>query len=231
MRVAAMVTCQPRRLASRATRPDPEVSGISLRLIVGLAATALGSVHAPPERLDATVDSTLPLRRALMRAGAGTQARAGATGPLPRAGRRHLPRPRRVPRDRPRRGRHTREPDGPDAAVEALLAAGAVGIVLSGRDRAAYRRALGGRHAQRPAAHRGAARPPRHLHDRGAERHPRAPDGDAAPPRGRRPRPRADRARGRLARRPLRAGRRLPRRGRHGDDDRRARHRPRRVEP
>ena len=49
------------------TRPDPDVSGISLRLIAGLAATAQGSVQASPDRLDASVDSTLPLRQALKR--------------------------------------------------------------------------------------------------------------------------------------------------------------------
>ena len=52
---------------------DAEVhgSGISLRLIAGLAATVHGSVHASPARLDVGVDSTAPLRVALRDAGAG----------------------------------------------------------------------------------------------------------------------------------------------------------------
>src|SRR4051794_35304748 len=51
----------------------PEVSGISLRLIAGLAATAHGLVHADPPRLDVTVDGTTPLRSALRDARAGSR--------------------------------------------------------------------------------------------------------------------------------------------------------------
>jgi purine catabolism regulator len=52
---------------------EAEVSGISLRLIAGLAATAHGSVRSEPGRLDVTVDSTAPLRTALRDASAGTR--------------------------------------------------------------------------------------------------------------------------------------------------------------
>ena len=54
---------------SSRSRSDSDVSGISLRLIAGLAAAAQGSVHGSAHRLEATVDSTLPLGRALERAG------------------------------------------------------------------------------------------------------------------------------------------------------------------
>lgn len=49
---------------------EPEVSGISLRLIAGLAAAAHGAVRAGHRRLDVSVDSTTPLRSALRDAGA-----------------------------------------------------------------------------------------------------------------------------------------------------------------
>ncbi|GAA5022706.1 PucR family transcriptional regulator [Terrabacter aeriphilus] len=55
----------------RSGEPEPEVSGISLRLIAGLAATAHGSVRAGSSRLDVTVDGTAPLRTALRDAVAG----------------------------------------------------------------------------------------------------------------------------------------------------------------
>src|SRR5687767_2845734 len=55
---------------SRHGAAEPRVSGISLRLIAGLAATAHGSVHASAHRLDVSVDSTTPLRAALRDAGA-----------------------------------------------------------------------------------------------------------------------------------------------------------------
>ncbi|MER7073719.1 helix-turn-helix domain-containing protein [Terrabacter sp. NPDC000476] len=55
----------------RPGEPEPEVSGISLRLIAGLAATAHGSVRAGSGRLDVTVDGTAPLRPALRDAAAG----------------------------------------------------------------------------------------------------------------------------------------------------------------
>ncbi len=51
--------------AGRPGEPEPEVSGISLRLIAGLAATAHGVVRADAARLDVSVDSTTPLRSAL----------------------------------------------------------------------------------------------------------------------------------------------------------------------
>src|SRR6478752_515202 len=51
--------------AGRSGEPEPEVSGISLRLIAGLAATAHGVVRAEAARLDVSVDSTTPLRSAL----------------------------------------------------------------------------------------------------------------------------------------------------------------------
>src|SRR6476646_268928 len=44
---------------------EPEVSGISLRLIAGLAVAAHGVVRADHRRLDVSVDSTTPLRSAL----------------------------------------------------------------------------------------------------------------------------------------------------------------------
>src|SRR6476620_4653933 len=49
---------------------EHEVSGISLRLIAGLAAAAHGAVRADRRRLDVSVDSTTPLRSALRDAGA-----------------------------------------------------------------------------------------------------------------------------------------------------------------
>lgn len=57
---------------AQATGPtQPEGSGISLRLIAGLAALAHGVVHADIPRLDTGVDSTIPLRSALRGAAAG----------------------------------------------------------------------------------------------------------------------------------------------------------------
>jgi purine catabolism regulator len=53
---------------------EPEVSGISLRLIAGLAAAAHGVVRADHRRLDVSVDSTTPLRSALRDADAGASA-------------------------------------------------------------------------------------------------------------------------------------------------------------
>ncbi|GAA2021856.1 PucR family transcriptional regulator [Terrabacter terrae] len=50
---------------------QPDASGISLRLIAGLAAAAHGQVHADFPRLDTSVDSTTPLRSALRAAVAG----------------------------------------------------------------------------------------------------------------------------------------------------------------
>ncbi|MEO7448758.1 MAG: helix-turn-helix domain-containing protein [Humibacillus sp.] len=57
-------------------RPDdrePEVSGISLRLIAGLAVTSQGLVHADPARLGVSVEGTTPLRSALRDARAGAR--------------------------------------------------------------------------------------------------------------------------------------------------------------
>ena len=113
---------------SHAPRAVPEVSGISLRLIAGLAATAQGSVQASPERLDATVDSTLPLRQALRRAADTTAPVAALAHCLVLADAASL---------------HEITPagaaDGPAAVVDALQGAGAVGLVVSGPDPAAYR--------------------------------------------------------------------------------------------
>src|SRR3954449_11530106 len=72
----------------------PEVSGISLRLIAGLAATAHGLVHSDPPRLDVTVDGTTPLRSALRDARAGSRLShrlppAGAPAPAQKAGHTH----------------------------------------------------------------------------------------------------------------------------------------------
>src|SRR5690242_16905156 len=96
---------------------EPEVSGISLRLIAGLAAGVRGAVHATGAQLDVSVDSTTPLRTALHAAELGdtlthqlvladatalaeaTEPVAGATGA---------------------------------AAVATLADAGAAGLVLSG---------------------------------------------------------------------------------------------------
>lgn len=79
-------------LANRDSRSEADVSGISLRLIAGLAATAQGSVLAPARRLDATVDSTLPLREALKRTEAsGAVGAVGAAGGGPDAVRTHGP--------------------------------------------------------------------------------------------------------------------------------------------
>ena len=50
---------------------EPEVSGISLRLIAGLAAAAHGTVRAASRRLDVSVEGTTPLQAALRDAGAG----------------------------------------------------------------------------------------------------------------------------------------------------------------
>ncbi len=56
---------------SRPSEPEPELSGISLRLITGLAAAAHGVIHASGPRLGVTVDSTTPLLSALRDAAAG----------------------------------------------------------------------------------------------------------------------------------------------------------------
>src|SRR3954468_23174673 len=58
----------------RSGEPEPEVSGISLRLIAGLAAAAHGVVRADASRLDVMVDSTMPLRSALRDGGGGSLA-------------------------------------------------------------------------------------------------------------------------------------------------------------
>ncbi|MEW1954913.1 helix-turn-helix domain-containing protein [Terrabacter sp. NPDC080008] len=58
---------------SRFGDPEPEVSGISLRLIAGLAATAHGTVRAGAAHLDVSVDGTSPLRAALRDAAAGAR--------------------------------------------------------------------------------------------------------------------------------------------------------------
>ena len=98
---------------------DAEVSGISLRLIAGLAATAHGSVQATPERLGATVDSTLPLRQALRRAAGDAPGSLAhclvLAAAVELAG------------------------TSPGAVVETLEHAGAAGLVASGLGRTAYR--------------------------------------------------------------------------------------------
>ena len=132
---------------SRAPRPVLEVSGISLRLIAGLAATAQGSVPASPDRLDATVDSTLPLRQALRR----TSDTSEADTIVPAAALAHC----LVLADAASlheiitagagvagvaaAAAGTNGGAGPAAVVEALHHAGAAGLVVSGPDPAAYR--------------------------------------------------------------------------------------------
>ena len=125
---------------SRAPRPVPEVSGISLRLIAGLAATAQGSVPASPDA--STPPSTAPCRCA-------RPSGAPPTPPNHRAALAHYlvladaaslheittagpPVPELPPLPRQRGA-------GPAAVVEALHHAGAAGLVVSGPDPAAYR--------------------------------------------------------------------------------------------
>ncbi len=207
--------------ANRPRGAEPEASGISLRLITGLAATAHGVVHGDGPRLDVSVDSTTPpCRAALREAAAGASlthrlvladaaALAASLTPMSLTSATAATRSTRV--------------------VARLDTAGVAGARRLGPRRGVGRRSRGRRGVDRAAAHRRAARAPRDLHDGGAQRDPRAPDGDPAPARGRRPGARADRARRRLARRPLRAGRRLPRRRGDGDDHRRTGHRAGRV--
>src|SRR3954471_4302445 len=93
----------------------PEVSGISLRLIAGLAATAHGLVHADPPRLDLTVDSTTPLRSALRNARAGSRLSH-----------------RLVLADATALGEHADTADPLADVVATLGRAGAAGLVVSG---------------------------------------------------------------------------------------------------
>src|SRR6478609_10038883 len=137
--------------------PLADVSGISLRLIAGLAATAQGVVSASPEQLLATIDSTLPLRQALRRAGDDPTALAhclvladaaslGLGGLQGLAGLEGLEGLEGLGvggsgEDVVCRGRG----GGPgcvdaDAVVKALVGARAVGLVTSGADPAAYRK-------------------------------------------------------------------------------------------
>src|SRR5262245_48559510 len=58
-------------LSGRELPTERDVSGISLGLIAGLAATAHGSVRAPAPRLDVSVDGTMPLLAAVREADAG----------------------------------------------------------------------------------------------------------------------------------------------------------------
>jgi purine catabolism regulator len=109
---------------SRGTRPDADVSGISLRLIAGLAATAQGSVQASPHRLDATVDSTLPLRQALKRIVGADRALAHCLVLTDAAALDDT---------------SGDELDGSAAIADELHRAGAVGLVASGLDPAAHR--------------------------------------------------------------------------------------------
>jgi PucR family transcriptional regulator, purine catabolism regulatory protein len=119
--------------------PEADVSGISLRLIAGLAATADGTVEASPEQLGATVDSTLPLRQALERVGDGP---GGLTHCLVLADAASLELGLAGGLDRGVGAAPAGEPRcfDADAAVAGLLRAGAVGLVTSGPDRTAYRR-------------------------------------------------------------------------------------------
>ena len=116
-------------------RPEPDVSGISLRLIAGLAATAQGSVHASSDRLIATVDSTLPLRQALRRTAGPTSALAHCLVLADAAS---------LDEGLPDGGAgEPGEPGEPgrldaDALVGDLHRAGAVGLVVSGLDPAAH---------------------------------------------------------------------------------------------
>lgn len=100
--------------AGRSGEPEPEVSGISLRLIAGLAAAAHGVVRAEAARLDVSVDSTTPLRSAL-----GDDAPARLTHRLVLADAAALA-----------------EQDGDAASLAATVAAldtaGAAGLVVSG---------------------------------------------------------------------------------------------------
>ncbi|WP_260439505.1 helix-turn-helix domain-containing protein [Humibacillus xanthopallidus] len=122
----------------REWRSEVDVSGISLRLIAGLAATAQGSVQASAQRLDATVDSTLPLRQALTRSQAADRATDsvrshGSVGVLAHC---------LVLTD----AAELTAISGGDGdaieapgVVEALHRAGAAGLVASGLGRTAYR--------------------------------------------------------------------------------------------
>ncbi|WP_246069777.1 helix-turn-helix domain-containing protein [Humibacillus xanthopallidus] len=126
-------------LANRDSRSEADVSGISLRLIAGLAATAQGSVLAPARRLDATVDSTLPLREALKRTEAsGAVGAVGAAGGGPDAVRTHGPvgvlAHCLVLTDAAELAYIS-----PAEVVEAVEGAGAAGLVASGLSRTAYR--------------------------------------------------------------------------------------------
>ncbi len=109
---------------------EPEVSGISLRLIAGLAAGVHGAVHATGAQLDVSVDSTTPLRTALNAAALGdalthqlvladaaalTEAAEAAEAAEPASGTPAI------------------------AAVDVLADAGAAGLVLSGVDEAPSR--------------------------------------------------------------------------------------------
>ena len=95
------------------------MSGISLRLIAGLAAAAHGSVLAPSHRLDVSVDGTMPLRAALRDAGDADD----STGrPLAH---------RLVLADA---GAFTEHHGDAGAAVASLERTGAAGIVVSGID-------------------------------------------------------------------------------------------------
>ena len=104
------------------------MSGISLRLIVGLAATAHGSLRVDSERLDVSVDRTTPLRSALRDAhAAGAAAAAAGAG----AGARLDP-PARPHRRRRGPGGAGRRPPRSLVYVGELDSAGAAGIVVSG---------------------------------------------------------------------------------------------------
>ncbi len=92
--------------------PERDVSGISLRLIAGLAAAAHGSVQAPSPRLDVSVEGTIPLSPALRDAEAGASLRH-----------------RLVLADAAALTDHLGDPGG---VVDALEQAGAAGIVVSG---------------------------------------------------------------------------------------------------
>jgi len=93
---------------------EPDASGISLRLIAGLAAAAHGSVHTPSARLDVSVDGTVPLRTAVK------EARSGCSLAH-----------RLVLADAAGLAEHD---DDPAAVVRSLEQAGAAGIVTSGDD-------------------------------------------------------------------------------------------------
>jgi purine catabolism regulator len=93
---------------------EPEVSGISLRLIAGLAAAAHGTVRAPAPRLDVSVEGTLPLPAALRDADAPSTLAH-----------------RLVLADAAAIAEHRGDPA---ALVGSLERAGAAGIVMSGVD-------------------------------------------------------------------------------------------------